>query len=224
MAPDGNLKQRIADGGPVNVAWGSLDMDRAELEDMLAEEDFDLTFVDVQHNPLDENLLVRFCETADELGAPVLLRIPHPRQAYMCGRYLDMGPLAIVVPMVETEEIAREAVEAFYYPPLGRRSWWPAHAYGHEEDQEQRKYADWWNETGILMLQIESVDSVLNAPRLAVSGVDILTFGTADMRLDIESYDDPPFTSFGEARDAVLELTRGMDIRVAASELPVGRL
>ncbi len=224
MAEHRTLKQRMHAGEPVNVAFGSLEMDRAQLEEKLGEDEYDLTFVDAQHNPLDENRLVRFCQMATDVGSPALLRIPHPRQAYLCGRYLDMGPLAIIVPLVEDERTAGDAVEGFYYPPVGRRSWWPSHAYGHGPERERREYADWWNETGILILQLESVDGVMNATELALPGVDMLAFGNADLTFDLEAHPEAPFTSFEEAREHVVELTRGRDVKVAAAPIPVGQL
>ena len=84
----------------------------------------DLFSLDSQHRPLpDERDLVKFCKLAEELGAGVQLRIQHPKLAYLTGRYADLGVLAVMVPLVEEVETANEAIDNFYYPPLGNRSW-----------------------------------------------------------------------------------------------------
>ena len=84
----------------------------------------DLFSLDGQHRPLpDERDLVKFCKLAEELGAGVQLRLQHPSLAYLTGRYADLGVLAVMVPLVEDVETANEAIDNFYYPPLGNRSW-----------------------------------------------------------------------------------------------------
>ena len=51
---------------------------------------------------------------------------------------------------MEEEATVDEAVEAFYYPQVGRRSWGGAARYGIEGRDVRLEYADWWNRTGIL--------------------------------------------------------------------------
>ena len=54
----------------------------------------DLFSLDASTPPLpDERDLVKFCKLAEELGAGVQLRIPHPRLAFMTGRFADLGVL-----------------------------------------------------------------------------------------------------------------------------------
>ena len=57
---------------------------------------------------------------AAEIGIPVQFRIKHTRHAYLIGNILDLGPMAIEVPLVEDEAIVDEALAAFYYPQVGK--------------------------------------------------------------------------------------------------------
>ena len=217
------LKQRIHDGQTIHVAAGSTDTSAEQLRAKLDTDAYDMIFVDLQHPPVDEVALAAFCRTAADLDVPALVRIRHPREAYLIGHYLDLGALGVVVPQVEDEATVDEAVEAFYYPPLGTRSWGPARAY-RWDDFKDMPYADWWNSTGILVLQIESVPGVRNVRKLVKPGVDILAFGENDLTLSFRSHPDSPWGSFEECRGYVVEQTEDLDVKVGESNMPLGRL
>jgi 2-keto-3-deoxy-L-rhamnonate aldolase RhmA len=130
----------------------------------------------------------------------------------------------VVVPQVETEATVDEAIQSFYYPPLGKRSWWPQFAYGHDRSREQREYADWWNANGILVMQLESVEAILNVRKLAKPGVDLLAFGAADLGLSMEAHPRSPFASFEECHAFVVEQCADLPIKVGASRSQVGQM
>lgn len=177
---------------------------RAQLERALDEHGpYDFVFTDGQHSALDEPALVEFCARAAAVGLPVRLRIKHPRQAYLIGTLLDLGPGGIEVPQVESVEVAREAVEAFYYPPAGRRSVGGAARWRAADFPDARQYADWWNDQGVLWLQIESLHAVLHAHTFARPGVDALSFGPVDLALDIASHPNPPYRTVEACVEAV---------------------
>ena len=217
------LKQRIHDGQTIHVAAGSVTMSAEELRAKLETDAYDMVFVDLQHSPVDETALAAFCRAAAELNVPALVRIRHPREAHLIGHYLDLGPLGVVVPQVEDEATVDQAAEAFYYPPLGKRSWGPARAY-RWDDFKDMPYADWWNSNGILMLQIESVPGVRNVRKLVKPGVDVLAFGENDLTLSFRSHPDSPWSSFEECRRYVVEQTEGLDVKIGESNMPLGRL
>ena len=194
-----SIKQRIHNKETIKVASGvPFGCTRDEMEAVLSRDDYDLIDVDHQHAAADEDKLVEYCKMADEFGVGVQLRIKHTRHAYLIGNMLDLGPLAIVVPQVETVETVDEAIDAFYYLPIGKRSWGPINSYGINRGMDRLEYADWWNNTGILILQIESVDAVINVRKFAKPGVDMVTFGENDLNFSIESYPKSPFKDFQE--------------------------
>jgi 4-hydroxy-2-oxoheptanedioate aldolase len=130
MPDTASLKQRLHRGETLKVVASSLGASRSQLEDTLSQDSYDLVAVDSQHAAFNEEKLVTFCAMAAELGVAVQFRIKNTRQAYLIGNYLDLGPLAIVVPQVEDEATVDEAIDAFYYPPVGKRSWGPSSGYG----------------------------------------------------------------------------------------------
>ena len=222
MPEQKTLKQRLHAKESIHIAFVTLEMSERELAQELAREPSELIHIDAQHTPLDDRELVGFCQRANALGVPAQMRIRHTREAYAIGRYLDFGLFSVVVPQVETEATVDEAIEAFYYPPLGKRSWWPQWGYGFEGGRDQREYADWWNANGILVLQLESVPAILNARKLAKPGVDMFAFGAADLGLSIQATPSSPFASFKECHAHVLEQTSDLPIKVGASRSQVG--
>lgn len=182
-----NLKQRIRDGENVYGVSVSMMIDRDALAARVEQGGYDFVAVDSQHAAYNEDRLVEFCNIADGLDIPVNFRIKHTRNAYLIGNYLDLGPSGIEVPQVELDVTVDEAVSNFYYPQRGIRSWGGG-ARKNSDGRERLEYADWWNNYGMLWMQIESIESVTHARRLAKSGVDCLSFGPTDLTFSIESH------------------------------------
>jgi 4-hydroxy-2-oxoheptanedioate aldolase len=220
-----SLKQRIHSKETIKIAGGvSFGCTHDEMEAVLSQDDYDLIGTDHQHAAANEDKLVEFCAMADEFGIGVQLRIKHTRHAYLIGNLLDLGPLAIVVPQVEKIETVDEAIDAFYYPQTGKRSWGPSSGYGIKRGMERLEYAEWWNNTGILILQIESVDAVINVRKLAKSGVDMVTFGENDLNFSIESYPSSPFANLQECIAHVQAQLADTHVKVGAGNTPSGLL
>ena len=219
-----SLKQRIRNRETINVGTASLNASRSELETILSQNSYDLIFTDTQHVAFNEEHLVSLCAHLAELEVPVQLRIKHTRHAYLIGNYLDLGPLAIVVPQVESEATVDEAINAFYYPPLGKRSWGPSSGYGIQDRDDRLEYAQWWNSNGILSLQLESVDAIINARKLAKPGVDMFVFGANDLRFSLETYPAPPFKSVEECFQHVVKQMEKTQVKVGVAYSPLGKL
>ena len=212
----GSLKEKMHKGEPIRTASAPVESTRSQLEQIIKKNGrVDLFSVDGQHRPLpDERDLAKFCKLVEELGAGVQLRIPHPRWAYMTGPFADLGVLAIMVPLVEEVETADEAINHFYYPPLGIRSWGGDFRFGQKPPTDRLKYAQWWNATGMLGFQIETVRAALNVRSIVKPGVDWISWGPGDMSFDIERHSNSPFKTLAEVHAFVIEQLNGFDVRV----------
>jgi len=187
---------------------------RERLEAIVAAGPYDFVFVDSQHAPFEENDLVALCGAAAELSLSVFFRIKHTRQAYLIGNMLDLGPAGIEVPQVESPATGAEAVESFYYPPRGRRSIGGGARLGIADCAEPDAYPEWWNETGVLWLQVESVGAVTGAYSLALDGVDCLSFGPADLGMDMKHHPHPELKSVDDCVRYVCRALEGTDTTV----------
>jgi len=215
MADQASLKQRIIRGETVVGVSASVTSTRSQLEEILSKDSYDFISGDAQHSPYNEENLVRFCETAKELGVPVQFRIKHTRHAYLIGNILDLGPLGVEVPLVEDEGEVDEAIDWFYYPQVGRRSWGGAARYGVEGRSDRLEYAEWWNANGILCMQLETLRAVTNARQLAKRGVTCFTWGPADLSFDIEGHPHHPLKTVDDCVRHVLEQIQGLDTKIS---------
>ena len=204
------LKGKILSGARTIGLGAPVTATREQLERARDEHGpYDFLFTDAQHSAFSEPDLVDFCHRADEVDLPVRLRIKHTSHTRLIGNLLDLGPTGIEVPQVESPESAREAVESMYYPPRGRRSVGGGARRRVQDFPDSRDYADWWNENGVLWLQVESLNAVLHAHDFALPGVDCLSFGPTDLTFDIEGHPNPPYRTVEECVQAVSRSLEG---------------
>ncbi len=200
MAGEANLKERIRRGEPtigVSVPW---DASKSQIEDIWSRDDrYNYIAVDSQHSPLVEAQLQAVCVAAQELSIPVHFRIKHTNYTFQIGNWLDLGPSSIEVPQTELEATAQEAVDYFYYRPFGKRSWGGLTRVGVAERPEIPDYTPWWNGFGVLMLQVESIQAIVNIPRFAREGVDCISWGPADLSLDRQAHPHHPLAVSDDA-------------------------
>jgi 2-dehydro-3-deoxyglucarate aldolase len=93
---------------------------------------------------------------------------------------MDGGAHGVIVPMMNSEEEARRAVDAVYYPPRGTRGVGlsRAHAYG----ASFADYRKWLDDDAIVVAQIEHIDGVRNLEAiLSVAGIDAYIVGPYDL-------------------------------------------
>ena len=224
MTATKTFKQRIRAGERLVGASIAMRADTDWLRGIVARRPYDFVWVDAQHSPFSEHRLVEFCAAAGEVGVPVVFRLKHTRLTYLVGNFLDLGPTGIEVPQVETEATVDEAVANFYYAPDGVRSWGGAARLGFT-GQGLEEYAAYWQETGALAMQIESIGAATNAARrLAKEGVDFFTIGPADMTFDIQRHPNHALQSVDDCVRYLARDLRGTGkqvcMRIAAGDDP----
>lgn len=189
------LKERIRNGEQLIGVNVPATATRGQLEDILGKDDYAFVSVDSQHSPYSEGQLAEFCGIAEELDVHVQFRIKHTRHTYLIGNYVDLGPCGVEVPQVETEATVQEALDYFYYPQVGKRSWGGGARRNINSGMDRVEYADWWNNYGVLWMQIESINAISNVTRLAKNGVDCISWGPADLSFDREANPKHPLQS-----------------------------
>ena len=230
---DSDLKEKIRRGDiVVGVTlqatagrFGSKPADRARIEQLLDDYPYDFFAVDSQHKPYSEEKLFELCQLANEFDIPVQLRIKSPKWTYMIGSILDLGLCGVEVPQCYDEETAADAVANFYYPQKGKRGWGGmAYSQGFtggdgeaSSIKTRTDYAEWWNHTGVLMLQVESVEAVNNARSLAKCGVDCLSWGahpeSNDLAFSRLGHPEFPLKTDQECIEHVIGLLEGSDTK-----------
>ena len=214
MPAQPSFKERIHGGDILIGVSAPMTASRSRLEEILGQDDYAFVSTDSQHSAFNEERLVEFCGYAAELNMPVQFRIKHTRHTYLIGNLLDLGPAGVEVPQVETEATVEEALAYFYYPQQGMRSWGGAARYKVDETPEQFAYAEWWNKTGVLWMQIESINAVTHAAKLAKPGVDCLSWGPADLQFNMVSHPHHPFQTDDDCVRHVLQQLADTDIKL----------
>ena len=123
--------------------------------------------------------------------------------------------MGIEVPQVETLETVQEAVHYFYYPQKGGRSVGGVARHMVDGRSDRIEYGNWWNETGFLSIQMESLLAVTTARQLAVEGVDCLTWGPNDLLYDIEAHPNHPIQTVEDCVKHVLKQLEGTQTRIS---------
>jgi 4-hydroxy-2-oxoheptanedioate aldolase len=186
------VKRKLREGKPSFGTWLSLgDLYATRV---LARMGFDWLTLDIEHSPVDwSQAAMIFACIADAGGVP-LARVPKGNHDYI-KRVLDAGAWGIVVPMVDTVEQARIAINAAKYPPVGNRSLGGGmHAMNF--DATAGEYFQRANDEILVVLQTESPTGVANAEEIyALPGVDAIFVGPVDLRANMRTAGGPEPTN-----------------------------
>jgi hypothetical protein len=143
---------------------------------------YDWLFIDSEHGALSTEDIGQLCLSSLTAGIAPIVRVC--RNALDEGtRALDAGALGIVVPHIDTADDAREMVEAFRFPPIGRRSTGgPCAPFGFQPPppgEMQRRL----NDELLLIPMIETPTAVESAEAIAaIPGIDALLIGPLTSR------------------------------------------
>ncbi len=116
------LKARWAAGEATLGAWCMIPS--ALTAEALGRAGFDWVLIDMQHGCMDYETALSMIRAIDLSGAAPIVRVPW-NDPGIIGRVLDAGALGVVIPMIQSAEEARCAVDACLYPPAGSRSFGP---------------------------------------------------------------------------------------------------
>lgn len=149
----------------------------------LAHTGADFLLVDGEHAPIPPDSLMQILPATERLGMPVIYRVrgksPEPFKAA-----LDHGVAGVMVPMINSQAEAKQAVSSAKYPPLGTRGFgaWRASNYYYD----QASYLERADGETLVILQIESREAVADIDTISrVDGVDVLYIGPADLSLSL---------------------------------------
>lgn len=149
-----------------------------EVADALAGCGFDWLFLDTEHGTLDVRDVVKLLAIVQD-RVPALVRVPDTGEVAI-KKVLDAGADGIIVPQVNSAEIARNVVLYAKYPPVGCRSVGigRAHAYGASFGE----YVETANASTSVVIQIEHRDAVEKVEEiLQVPGIDAVFIGPYDL-------------------------------------------
>jgi 2-dehydro-3-deoxyglucarate aldolase len=172
-----SFRRRLLAGETLIGCWCSLA--NPTTTEILGVAGFDWLLLDGEHSPNDiATFIPQLMALKDSSSAPIAR--PASNNAVEIKRLLDAGFYNFLVPMVESADEARRAVEATRYPPQGIR--------GVSTSQRSNRFGtvvDYFkgiNEQICVLVQIESRKGLEAAAQIAaVDGIDGVFVGPADL-------------------------------------------
>jgi 4-hydroxy-2-oxoheptanedioate aldolase len=141
---------------------------------------FDEICVDQQHGLADVSSIAGSFRAIELGGAAPTTRVPANDPAEI-GKALDLGAVAVVVPMVGTPAEAAAAAAACHYPPRGQRSVGPLR--GPLSRMSDR--LDALDEAACVVM-VETAEGLRNVDAIAATpGVDAIYIGPGDLALGL---------------------------------------
>lgn len=171
------LKRMIREGQPAVGCWVNLS-DPSGVE-IIASAGFDWLLIDTEHSPIGPQSLrdtLIACRGSDSV--PMVRLMGNEPEYFKMA--LDLGAYGVIVPMIESGEDARRAVEYGRYPPAGIRGFSPMRASNYfRRVEEYIKEAD---QEILLVAQIETIKAVEHVEAIvSTRGIDGIFIGPSDL-------------------------------------------
>jgi 4-hydroxy-2-oxoheptanedioate aldolase len=179
--PAKSLAARLAADETIFAAWSGIP-DALTME-ALAATDFDSVLLDMQHGGHSEESVLRCLAPVMAHSKPCAVRIPVGRFD-MASRALDYGAQAIVAPMINAVEDAKQFAASVKYPPLGERSWGVGIVSARDGQTDNARRLREGNGETVSFAMIETrrafdaLDGILEVP-----GIDAVFIGPADFSI-----------------------------------------
>lgn len=210
-----DFASKLRECEPVAGCWISIGHPASA--ELLAGVGYDFAVLDGEHTEMTLEALatvIRAVGAADTDTAPIV-RVAS-NDPIEVERVLDLGPVGVMIPSIDTADEAKRAVDACTYRPQGRRGIAGYRAAGYGADLQE--YVESANEDVLTIVLVESKTGVENAEEIAaVSSVDALFIGPVDLSASLDI--------FGEYSSPVMQDAID-DIVKAANDagIPVGTL
>ena len=149
------------------------------IAEIMANAGFDWLAVDLEHSVItirEAEELIRIIELS---GTTPLVRLTS-NDPDQIKRVMDAGSHGVIVPMVNSADDAKKAVNAVKYPPIGNRGVGLARAqrYGNKFEE----HFEWQKNDSLVIVQVEHIDAVNNLESIfTVEGVDGFIVGPYDL-------------------------------------------
>lgn len=176
-----SLAARLAANETLISCWSGVP-DPLTVE-LMARQGFDAVTLDMQHGGHHEDSVLRCLAPVQAAGKPSLVRVPVGRWDAV-SRGLDFGADAVIAPMINSVEDARNFAAAAKYPPLGERSWGPTFAFPRYGKGNMQQYLEETNARTVAFAMIETRAALAALDDiLAVPGIDAIFLGPSDFSI-----------------------------------------
>ena len=173
------LKDKIASGKPSIGA-------SPELVDFCGFLGFEWIIMDTESGPIRPSECLAICRVCEAHAMVPIVKVPGP-DPQVIQSYLRTGAKGIVVPHVNTAEVAHRIVDAARYPPEGRRGHdMGSRSSGYAPVAIDAEYLARSNRELLVGVLIENETGMANLEAiLEISGIDALYIGPGDLAMSM---------------------------------------
>lgn len=170
-------KEKLRAGGVALGGWNMIP--HPAVAEVMAGTGFDWICVDMEHTAQDIQTLENICRSLKGTNVDLLVRLPACDEV-AAKKALDAGANGIIVPNVNTADLARKAVAIAKFPPEGVRG--ASLARCTDYGRNFHGYFQGHNDDVLVVIMLEHKDAVTHADAiLAVPGIDATFIGPYDL-------------------------------------------
>jgi 2-dehydro-3-deoxyglucarate aldolase len=172
-----SLKKKLATNTLTIGSW--ITIGHQSVVEIMLTAGFDWLTLDLEHSVIELTTAQNLIAHIQHGGAAALVRVSKNEEVII-KRIMDAGADGVIVPMINSADDARQAVNYVKYPPHGKRGVGLARAqkYGTGFDD----YKQWLHNESVVIAQIEHIQAVENIDAiLDVPGIDGIMIGPYDL-------------------------------------------
>jgi 2-keto-3-deoxy-L-rhamnonate aldolase RhmA len=179
-----HAKERL-EAGELALGVGLRQARTVDIAKIMKTAGYDFLFIDMEHNSMSIDLAAQISVAAQDVGITPVVRVP-AFEHFHASRALDAGAQGIVVPHVDTAEVAARMVDNCKYPPIGHRSVTGALPQLDFRPAPLGEATVAINAATLLILMLETPQAIENVEAIAaVPGFDVLLVGTNDLCMEM---------------------------------------
>lgn len=206
--PVNHFKQALIEKRPQIGLW--LGLCSPYSAELLAGTGFDWLLIDGEHAPNDLQTILGQLQAIAPYPSHPIVRPPW-NDPVRIKQLLDIGAQTLLLPMVQTANEAKLAVEATRYPPNGIRGVGSALARASRWNRVE-DYLTQADEQMCVLVQIETHRGITNLPKiLEIQGVDGVFIGPADLSADMGYPGQPNHPEVKQAIEYAISLIAAAD-------------
>jgi 2-keto-3-deoxy-L-rhamnonate aldolase RhmA len=178
------LKDKIK-GGKLVLGTIISEVRNPNIGNLLAQAGFEFFVLDMEHGAYNWETMSDIIAGARGAGIPVIVRVPEVRREAIM-KPMDSGAAGILVPNVDTVELAKKVVEYAKFPPHGTRGVALRRAHSQYARVNAVEYTARANEAMFIAVQAETSEAIKNADAIAaVEGIDSVFASPFDLSVNL---------------------------------------
>ena len=200
---ENKFKKKLLLGEKQIGAWNTICT--GSVSELFGYAGFDWVVIDTEHAPSDPVVALGQLQALEATDSSGIVR-PATNDTVLIKRFLDIGFQTLIIPFIQDESEAKQAVESTRYPPEGIR--------GVAATSRATKYgsiSNYFKEVTkeiCLVLQLETIEALKNVEDIAsINGVDGLFIGPGDLAASLGYLGNPSHPEVKKfIKDAILKI------------------